>query len=48
MTRMRPYLELLRPANVVTALGDILAGYAVAGLGAPRSLPWLLGASVGP
>lgn len=46
MTRMRPYLELLRPANVVTALGDILAGYAVAGLGAPRSLPWLLGASV--
>jgi 4-hydroxybenzoate polyprenyltransferase len=46
MTRLRDYLELVRPANVVTALGDILAGYAVAGLAAPRSLPWLLGASV--
>ncbi len=46
MARIRDYLELLRPANVVTAVADILAGYAVAGLGAPRSLPWLLAASV--
>lgn len=36
------YLELLRPANVVTAAADILAGYAVAGLGHPAALPWLL------
>ncbi len=35
MRGYRPYLELLRPANVVTALADVLAGYAVAGLGRP-------------
>ncbi|MGH9159448.1 MAG: UbiA family prenyltransferase, partial [Vicinamibacteraceae bacterium] len=39
---LRGYLELLRPANVVTATADILAGYAVAGLGNPGALPWLL------
>jgi len=39
---MRPYLELLRPANVVTALGDVLAGFAIAGLRHPERLPWLL------
>jgi 4-hydroxybenzoate polyprenyltransferase len=38
----RAYLELLRPANVVTALGDVLAGFAVAGLRHPERLPWLL------
>jgi 4-hydroxybenzoate polyprenyltransferase len=38
----RGLLELLRPANVATALGDVLAGFAVAGLHAPRLLPWLL------
>jgi len=38
----RAYLELLRPANVVTALADVLAGFAVAGLGNPHALPWLL------
>ena len=27
----RPYLELARPANVATALADVLAGFAVAG-----------------
>ena len=42
----RAYLELLRPANVATALGDVLAGYAVAGLGNRRALPWLLGSTV--
>jgi 4-hydroxybenzoate polyprenyltransferase len=36
------YLELVRPANVATALGDVLAGFAVAGLGHPAGLPWLL------
>jgi 4-hydroxybenzoate polyprenyltransferase len=39
---MRAYLELLRPANVVTALGDVLAGFAIAGLRHPERLPWLL------
>ncbi|MEP6917737.1 MAG: UbiA-like protein EboC, partial [Acidobacteriota bacterium] len=39
---LRGYLELLRPANVVTALADVLAGYAVAGLGNGRGLMWLL------
>ena len=43
---MRGYLELLRPANVVTAVADVLAGYAVAGRGNHRALPWLLGATV--
>ena len=33
----RGYLELIRPANVATALADVLAGYAVAGLGNPRA-----------
>src|SRR4029450_9355617 len=38
----RAYFELLRPANVVTALGDVLAGFAIAGLRHPERLPWLL------
>jgi 4-hydroxybenzoate polyprenyltransferase len=42
MTSIRSYLELLRPANVTTALADVMAGYAVAGLANPRALPWLL------
>ena len=42
---IRAYTELLRPANVVTALADVLAGYALAGLGRPSSLPWLLAAT---
>ena len=41
----RGYLELLRPANVATALADVLAGYAVAGLPGPRYLAWLLPAT---
>lgn len=36
------YLELVRPANVATALGDVLAGFAVAGLSPASALPWLL------
>ena len=43
---LRGYLELLRPANVVTAVADVLAGYAVAGRANHRALPWLLGATV--
>ena len=42
---MRPYLQLIRPANVVTALADVLAGYAVAGREDWRALPWLLAAT---
>jgi 4-hydroxybenzoate polyprenyltransferase len=41
----RAYLELLRPANVVTALADVLAGFALAGLGPRDALPWLLAAT---
>ena len=37
-----PYLQLIRPANVATALADVLAGFAVAGLARPTALPWLL------
>jgi len=35
---LRPYLELLRPANVATSFADVLAGFAVAG----AYSPWLL------
>jgi len=42
---LRGYLELLRPANVVTAIADVLAGYAVAGRGQGSQLPWLLAAT---
>ena len=43
---LRPYLELVRPPNVTTAVGDVLAGYAVAGARWPGSLAWLLAATV--
>src|SRR5688572_3220719 len=42
---IRAYIELLRPANVVTALADVLAGYALARSSNPAALPWLLGAT---
>ena len=42
MNGLRGYLELVRPANVSTALADVLAGYAVAGLSNHRALGWLL------
>lgn len=42
---LRAYLELLRPPNVMTAVADVLAGYAVAGLGNGRALPWLVAAT---
>jgi 4-hydroxybenzoate polyprenyltransferase len=38
----RPYIELIRPANVATASADILAGYGIAGLANHAALPWLL------
>lgn len=42
---LRAYLELLRPPNVVTAVADVLAGYAVAGRWHGSRLPFLLGAT---
>src|SRR5215213_5958422 len=39
---LRAVLQLLRPANVATALADVLAGFALAGLGNRSALPWLL------
>ena len=39
---VRPYVELLRPPNVATALADVLAGWALAGLGNGAAVPWLL------
>ena len=42
MSGYRGYVELVRPANVATALADVLAGYAVAGIGDPPRLAWLL------
>jgi 4-hydroxybenzoate polyprenyltransferase len=39
---IRAYLELVRPANVVTALADVLAGYALAERQNHGALPWLL------
>ena len=39
---VRAYLELLRPANVVTALADVLAGFAISGMQNRAALPWLL------
>lgn len=45
MTSLRAYIDLVRPANVTTALADVLAGYALAGLRNHRALPWLLAAT---
>lgn len=55
--RLRAYLELMRPANIVTAFADILAGFAAAGgviafeqaapLITPGGLVWLLGSTFG-
>jgi 4-hydroxybenzoate polyprenyltransferase len=39
---LRPYIELIRPANVVTALADVLAGYGIARLSHDAAVPWLL------
>jgi len=56
-SRVRAYLELMRPANIVTALADILAGFAASGavslLGTQTganllpSLMWLLLSTAG-
>lgn len=55
--RLRAYLELVRPANIVTAWADILAGFAASGAAQSfihvvdtpglSQLPWLLLATTG-
>ena len=46
--RTAGYFQLMRPPNIPTAWADILAGYAIAGSGAPTSsLLWLLLATTG-
>jgi UbiA prenyltransferase family len=40
-----PYIALLRPANVATALADVLAGSSVAGAMMTPQVCWLLGAT---
>ncbi|MDR9367083.1 MAG: UbiA-like protein EboC [Balneolaceae bacterium] len=57
INKVRAYLELMRPANIVTAFADILAGFAIAGgvisftgeatLFSPEGLSWLLLSSFG-
>ena len=42
----RAYLALLRPANVVTAVADVLAGYAIAGPADPATLALLIVATI--
>jgi 4-hydroxybenzoate polyprenyltransferase len=42
LAKFAAYVQLVRPANVATALADILAGYGIAGLGNHAALPWLL------
>ena len=50
---LRPYLQLLRPANLVTAVADILAGYCLAvwlassGTDASPALAWLCLSTLG-
>jgi 4-hydroxybenzoate polyprenyltransferase len=52
-SRLVAYLQMMRPANIVTAWADILAGYAAAGLGTVHGGPsaiypfWLLLATTG-
>src|SRR5690606_18161610 len=36
MTSLKPYLQLMRPANIVTAISDVLAGIAIALLFVPE------------
>lgn len=46
-TRIWAYLQLMRPANIVTAWADILTGFAASGAGLNISLAWLILATTG-
>jgi 4-hydroxybenzoate polyprenyltransferase len=39
---IKPYVQLMRPANVVTAAADVAAGFVVAATAGPVGLAWLL------
>lgn len=45
--RIWAYLQIMRPANIVTAWADILTGFAVTSLDNPLPLAWLLLATTG-
>jgi 4-hydroxybenzoate polyprenyltransferase len=46
VVRPRPWLQLIRPANLFTAAADVLAGFGLAGLNRWQALPWLVSATV--
>lgn len=46
VSSLRAHLELMRPANMVTAAADVLAGFAVAGLSGGEKLLWLIASGV--
>ncbi len=46
-TRFWAYLQLMRPANIVTAWADILTGFAASGAALESPLAWLLLATTG-
>lgn len=46
-TRVWAYLQLMRPANIVTAWADILTGFAASGAALEFPLAWLLLATTG-
>lgn len=45
--RIWAYLQIMRPANIITAWADILTGFAVTSLDNPLPLAWLLLATTG-
>lgn len=40
--KLWPYLQLMRPPNLVTAVADVLAGFGVAAMADLARLPWLM------
>ncbi|MGQ0829428.1 MAG: UbiA-like protein EboC [Bacteroidota bacterium] len=42
--KIKPYIQLMRPANIITAIADVLAGYAIAlhTFQSPDTINWLL------
>ncbi|WP_009631711.1 UbiA-like protein EboC [Synechocystis sp. PCC 7509] len=46
-TRIWAYLQLMRPANIVTAWADILTGFAASGAAIDTPLAWLILATTG-
>jgi 4-hydroxybenzoate polyprenyltransferase len=50
VSSLKPYFQLARPANIVTAIADILAGMTIAQFifePAPNSAYWLIPATIG-